>query len=93
MDSLDTKTGTPSRGSRSPLSIPDQHAVSIDFPDPVKRDSDYLPFRGMQIKREAVSRFELKLLQRNPDYFSQGVIEIADLEAAPAEVLIPADPV
>lgn len=64
----------------------------MDFPDPVKRDGDHRPFQGMQIKGEAVPWLEVELPQGDPDYLCLDVIEIANLEGALPEVLVPADP-
>jgi hypothetical protein len=74
-------------------SLPDQMTVSIHFPDAVKRNRDMFTLCVSETKREMIAFLKEHLFQ---GYLNDPVLPmviISDFEAAPPELLVPADPV
>ncbi len=74
-------------------SLPDQTAVSIHFPDAVKGYRDEFALTVPETKRKMISFHEENLFERYLNDLVLQMVIIPDFEAAPPELLIPADPV
>ena len=73
------------------FAVPDQFVVFVNFLDPVQRYGVDYPVIIHNLDEIAAVRREDKLGKRDPDYFRQNPVVIADHKIATSKLLVPAN--